>query len=314
MTLYLIDGHALAYRAYFAFIRNPLVSSTGEETSAVFGFANTILSILKRHDPSHIAVVFDSSQPTFRHELFPPYKANREKMPDSLIHQMKRIHLLLEAMSIPVFCAPGYEADDVLATIASRIESQMPVRIVSGDKDLLQVVSERTHVMRPGKGSSIDEEIDANGLREKMGLAADEMVDYLALMGDSSDNVPGVAGVGQKTALKLINQFGSIERVYENLDKIPSQALQKKLLADKAKAFLARDLVRLDKKVPIDFSVHDMKRGGFQVPGLYDLLGELELNRLLEAARQLEDGRRLPDAGPKPAAELAAEPAVKPAA
>ncbi len=303
MELYLIDGHALAYRAYFAFIRNPLMTSSGEETSAVFGFANTVLSILKRHDPSHIAVVFDSTEKTFRHDLFPLYKAHREKMPDSLIHQMERIQSLLKAMSIPVFSIPGYEADDVLATIAQKLEVRIPIRIVSSDKDLFQLINGRTHIIRPGKGSTIDEEIDAERLEEKIGLTSAELVDFFALMGDSSDNVPGVGGVGEKTALKLIREYGSLEKIYENVDKIPSQSLRKKLITDKDKAFLSRDLVRLDRSVPIDFSLDEMKRGSFQTGKLYDLFAELELNRLLETARQLEASRASDETGPEPAGE-----------
>jgi DNA polymerase-1 len=303
VKLFLIDGHALAYRAYFAFIRNPLLSSTGEETSAVFGFANTIFSILKRHAPSHIAVVFDSAEKTFRHDLYPEYKANREEMPDSLIHQMGRIHELLEAMSIPVFSIPGYEADDILATMAGRLEKQIPVRIVSGDKDLFQLISDRTHVIRPGKGSSIDDEVDAPRLQDRMGLASDAMVEFFALTGDSSDNVPGVTGVGEKTALKLISEYGSLEKVYENVDNIRSESLQKKLITDRDKAFLSRDLVRLDRSVPIDFSLAEMKRGGFQSPQLYDLLAELELNRLLEAAKQLESSGASEGSEPEHAAD-----------
>lgn len=303
MELYLIDGHALAYRAYFAFIRNPLMTSSGEETSAVFGFANTILSILRRHDPSHIAVVFDSTEKTFRHDLYPQYKAHREKMPDSLIHQMERIQSLLEAMSIPVFSIPGYEADDVLATIAQKLEIRIPIRIVSSDKDLFQLINERTHIIRPGKGSTIDEEIDADRLEEKIGLTSAELLDFFALMGDSSDNVPGVGGVGEKTALKLIREYGSLEKIYENVDEISSRSLQKKLITDKDKAFLSRDLVRLDRSVPIDFSLDEMKRGGFQTDKLYDLFAELELNRLLESARQLEASRASDETGPKPAGE-----------
>jgi len=288
MELYLIDGHALAYRAYFAFIRNPLVTSSGEETSAVFGFANTLLSILKRHAPSHIAVVFDSAEKTFRHDLYPQYKAHREQMPDSLIHQMNRIQSLLEAMSIPVFSAPGYEADDVLATIAHKLEKKIPVRIVSGDKDLFQLIDDRTHIVRPGKGTTIDEEFDAERLRERTGLTPAEMVDFFALMGDASDNVPGVAGVGQKTALKLIREYGSLEKIYDNVDRISSKSLREKLINDRDKAFLSRDLVRLDRSVPVDFSLDEMKRSGFQSERLYDLFSELELNRLMEAVKQLE--------------------------
>ena len=170
MTLYLIDGHALAYRSYFAFARNPLVTSRGEETSAVYGFASTLVNILKKYTPTYLAAVFDSPEKTFRHDIYSDYKANREEMPESLIGQMSRIFSLLEAMSIPVYAVAGYEADDILATFTTELEDEMPVRIISGDKDLFQLISEQTHVIRPGKGGLLEDEIDTLRLQEQMGL------------------------------------------------------------------------------------------------------------------------------------------------
>ncbi len=282
MALYLIDGHALAYRAYFAFIRNPLVTTQGEETSAVFGFANTIFSILKKFEPSHIAVVFDSTEKTFRHDRFPEYKANRKEMPDSLIVQLSRIHSLLEALSIPVFSVPGYEADDLLATIASKLEEETPIIIVSGDKDLFQVVSERTHLLRPGKSGVLEEEIDPERLHETLGLKPGQVVDFLALTGDTSDNVPGVTGIGEKTALKLIGEYGTLENIYDNLESIRLESLRKKLIRGRDSAFLSRELVSLVRSVPFEVSVDVMRRGDAQENRLKTILRELELTRLLD--------------------------------
>ncbi|NIM19478.1 MAG: DNA polymerase I [Candidatus Latescibacteria bacterium] len=287
MALYLIDGHALAYRAYYAFIRNPLVTSKGEETSAVFGFANTVVSLLKKFDPSHIAAVFDSIEKTHRHEFYPEYKAHRERMPDSLIGQIPRIQELLEAMSIPIFLVPGYEADDLLATIATALESKIPVRIVSGDKDLFQIVTERTHIIRPGKGGLLEDEIDPERLEQKIGLRPGEMVDFLALTGDASDNIPGVAGVGEKTARKLIKKYGTLDGIYENIDEIGPDSLKKKLARDRENAFLSRDLVVLDRSVPFDFSIEDMKHTGFRTESLQAVLRDLELVRLAEEVKGL---------------------------
>ena len=224
MSLYLVDGHALAYRSYYAFIRRPLVNSMGEETSAVFGFLKTILAILEQFDPSHIAVVFDSEGATFRDELFPAYKANRPSMPESLVGQLPKIREVLEAMHIPLFAISGYEADDIIATLADKMQGQTPVRVVSGDKDLYQIVTDNTHVIRPGKEGLLDVEIDPERLRELNGLAPDQFVDYQALMGDATDNVPGVTGVGEKTALKLILEFGSIDNTYYNLNFVKSSS------------------------------------------------------------------------------------------
>lgn len=282
MSLFLVDGHALAYRSYYAFIRRPLVNSRGEETSAVFGFARTILNLLERFDPSHIAVVFDSEEATFRTELFAAYKANRPKMPESLVSQLPVIFSLVGAMSIPFLSLDGYEADDIIATLSRRMESETPVRIVSGDKDLFQVVSERTHVIRPGRNGLLDDEIDVRVLRDTYGVNPEQFVDYQSLMGDPTDNVPGVPGVGEKTALKLIQQFGSLEQLYAGIDQIPSAALREKLIRGRDQALLSRRLVRLDDSVPIDVTLADTLRRPFDVKNLRSLLHDLEFFQILE--------------------------------
>jgi len=282
MSLYLVDGHALAYRSYYAFIRRPLVNSKGEETSAVFGFVKTMLNLLDKFDPSHVVVVFDSREVTFRKEMFAEYKAHRPKMPESLADQLPKIVSVLEAMSIPTMTVDGFEADDVIATLAHRIESTTPVRIVSGDKDLYQVVSAATSLIRPGKNGILDDEIGPEGMREKTGLAPDQFADYQALMGDATDNVPGVPGVGEKTALKLISEYRDLENLYENLDSISSKSLKTKLEQGKEKAFLSRTLVRLVDTVPIDIDVDALARKPFDFERLAPLFRELDFNQLLD--------------------------------
>lgn len=282
MSLYLVDGHALAYRFYYAFIRRPLVNSKGEETSAVFGFVKSMLNLLEKFDPSHVAVVFDSRKETFRKKLFAEYKANRPKMPESLAEQLPRIFSVLEAMSIPFLSVDGYEADDVIATIARRVEKTTPVRIVSGDKDLYQLVSPGTSLIRPGKNGLLDDEIGPQDMRERTGLDPAQFAEYQALMGDATDNVPGVPGVGEKTALKLISEFGSLKNLYENLGTISSKALKAKLEQGKEKAFLSLELVRLVDTVPIDVDVQALARKPFDYDRLASLLRELEFKELLD--------------------------------
>ncbi len=285
MSLFLIDGHALAYRSYYAFIRKPLVNSKGEETSAVFGFVRTIVNVLERYGPSHLAVVFDSEEETFRKGLFSDYKANRPEMPESLVSQLARIFEVLKAMRIPVLSVPGFEADDIMATLAVRLEAETAVRIFTGDKDLLQVVNDRVHVIRPGKGGLLDEEIGPDGLREAYGLTPEQFIDFQALMGDPTDNVPGVPGVGEKTALKLVADYGSLEGVYENLEGIPSKSLQKKLVDGKEQAFLSRQLVLLNRSVPIETSLEQLRRRDFDGERLGRLLDDLEFARFADLAR-----------------------------
>jgi len=290
VSLYLVDGHALAYRSYYAFIRRPLVNSRGEETSAVFGFAKTLLNLLERFDPSHVAVVFDSKEKTFRKELFPEYKANRPEMPEPLALQLPMIFSLLEAMSIPFLSLDGYEADDIIATLSKRIEPHSSVRIVSGDKDLFQVVSDNTHVIRPGKAGLLDQEIDPGALQEKFGFGPVEFVDYQALMGDPTDNVPGVPGVGEKTANKLIREFGSLEKIYDGIDSISSKSLRDKLINGKEQAFLSRKLVRLEVAVPVDVTLDEMARKPFDADTLRSLLRELDFTQMLDSLpAQVED-------------------------
>jgi DNA polymerase-1 len=281
MPLFLVDGHALAYRSYFAFSNQPLVNSRGEETSAVYGFLNTIVALIHKYSPEYLAVAFDSTGPTFRHQLFEDYKAHREEMPENLRAQLPVIMAVLDAMRIPRLAQPGYEADDIIATMARRWEAREPVDIVSGDKDLFQLISDRTRVIRPGRGSVLENELDGDGLFELMGILPGQMVDYLALVGDTSDNVPGVRGVGEKTARKLLTEYGSLDRIYEHIDEITPPGVKKKLISGRESALLSRRLVVLKTDAPVDLELDELRRRDHRSDELRSLLEDLEFNRMV---------------------------------
>ena len=209
--LFLLDGTALAYRAYYAFIGRPLVTSGGMNVSAVYGFTNSLIKILEEEKPDYIAVVFDSSQPTFRHEMHPEYKATREKMPEDMAIQLQKLKEVIEAFNIPILEIPGYEADDVMGTIAKIAESKgIETYLVTGDKDFLQLVSPMIKIYRPTKGLADIEIVDVDKVKQEWGVTPEQIVDVLGLMGDKVDNVPGVPGIGEKTAVQLIKEFVSI--------------------------------------------------------------------------------------------------------
>ncbi len=213
--LYLIDGSAYIYRAYHAM--GPLSNSQGTPTGAIFGFTNMIVKTIKDRNPERIAVVFDSKGPTFRHDLYHEYKANRPEVPQDLIEQIPRIHELVEAYSIPVVAMQGYEADDIIATITMQASHRgWKVIIVSGDKDLTQMVGGLSTMWDPQKDVVYDEQ----GVKDKFGIKPSQVIDFMALTGDSSDNVPGVPGIGPKTAANLIENFGTLEGVYQHIDEI----------------------------------------------------------------------------------------------
>ncbi len=222
--LYLIDGSSYIYRAYHA--TGTLSNSKGFPTGAIFGFTNMLVKTLRDRRPKYVAVVFDSRGPTFRNEKYSEYKANRPPMPEDLGVQIPRIHEVVDAYSLPSLSVPGFEADDIIATLTEQArERGWNVVIVSGDKDLMQLVGEGVQMWDPQRDAVYDPE----GVRKKFGVGPDRLTDLLSLMGDSSDNIPGVPGVGQKTAAGLLEQFGSLEGVYENLDKITQKKTREKL-------------------------------------------------------------------------------------
>ena len=246
MNVLLLDGSGLAYRSYFAFARNPLRTRGGEETGLTFAFMNTLLRLLQRYAPDAGAVVFDAPGPTFRHALHGEYKAGRRAMPEEMRRQLPRLHAALDAMHLPVLQQAGIEADDVLGTLARRFEAEAAhVYIVTGDKDLQQLLSGRIRLVRFNRAGGDMNEYGPDELHADLGITPDQMVDYLSLSGDSIDNVPGVPGVGEKTAAQLVRDFGSLDALFADLDRVARPALRAKLAAGRETALRARDLVRI---------------------------------------------------------------------
>ncbi|MGA2625005.1 MAG: DNA polymerase I [Bacteroidota bacterium] len=295
--LFLLDGMALAYRAYFSFIKNPLLNSKGENTSAIYGFTTTLMKILDEEKPEHIAVVFDTREPTFRHKMYEPYKATREKMPEDLSAQMDKLKEVVEAFNVPLLELPGYEADDIMGTLAKKAEREgIATFLVTGDKDFMQLLSPLVKMYKPGKRGDEWEIVGVAGVKEKFGVTPDNVIDVLGLTGDSSDNVPGVPGIGEKTAIPLVQKYGSIERILENIDKIPQRGLQDKLRNNKDKALLSKQLVTIDTKTPVSVNIHDLQARPRDMERLKKLFTELEFRSL---ARRISDTvHRIPPVQP----------------
>lgn len=278
-TLYLIDGHAFAFRAFFA-IRH-LTNSKGEPTNAAFGFARVLLRLLREEKPTHMAVVFDAPGKTFRDDLYPEYKATRESMPDDLRVQIPLLEEIVDAFDLKKFVVPGVEADDVIGTLAREAEAAgMQAVLVTGDKDILQCVTEKVKVYDPNKGDNgvwygIDD------VKERFGVGPAHVIDALGLMGDSSDNVPGVKGIGPKGAKKLLEMYGSIEGVYEHINELKGKQ-KENLENDKDQAFLSRTLVTIDKHVEVDAAPADCVVPEFDRDKLAALFRRLEFKGLTE--------------------------------
>ena len=280
-SLFLVDGTALAYRGYFAFIKNPLINSKGENTSAPYAFANSLLKLLRDFEPTHIAVVFDARGKTFRHERYEAYKATREKMPEDLAQSLPRVHQVVEAMGIPIIEVPGFEADDVLGTLAGRGSAEgMEVYLVTGDKDLLQCLGDRVRMLRPGRRGDDWQELDEEYVLERYGVGPERFIDILGLMGDSSDNIPGVPKVGEKTAQRLILEYGSLEAVLENADEISQPKLRENLKEYADQARLSKELVTIHTELELEAGPGDLAFSGFNTPRLVELLTELEFTSM----------------------------------
>lgn len=244
--LYLIDATALLYRAYFAFIRNPLINSQGMNTNAIFGVINSFLGFVQKFEPQHVIVSFDRKAPTFRHEKSELYKANRPPMPDELIPQIEPVKQFFTNIGLPEISQDGLEADDILATLATRFKGQYEVILITGDKDYSQLVLDDVTIYDPMKDVIIDRE----AVIAKFGVTPEQFVDYLAIMGDSSDNIPGVKGLGPKAAETLLKEYGSLDGIYANLEKVPDK-MREKLINDKDNAYLSQELAQMVLDAPI---------------------------------------------------------------
>jgi len=250
----IVDGSALVYRSHYAFIKRPLTAPGGETTSVAFGFFNSLLRLIETRRPVRLVIVFDEKGPVFRHDLYADYKANRKPMPDELSAQLPRLHELLDAWGVPVMSRAGFEADDIMATLARASDGICErVWFYTGDKDFMQLLDGRTAMLKPGRRNSEVTEFTAEDVRREYGLEPSALIDVFALSGDSSDNIPGAPGVGAKTATKLIREFGSLEALYEGLESSALTPRLKRVLAEnREQVHLSRQLFRIDDAVPVD--------------------------------------------------------------
>jgi DNA polymerase-1 len=293
----IIDGHALIYRAYHAF--TALSTSKGELVNAVYGFTRILLTVIRDFDPKYIAVTFDHHQPTFRHTDYLGYKSNRPEMPDDLKPQVDRIKEVVKAFNIPQFILPGFEADDLIGTIVCQLQEQktkeeLMVIVVTGDRDAFQLVNDQVHVWMPGRGKfSKDKEYDPQQVIQKMGVRPDQIIDLKALMGDASDRIPGVKGIGEKTAVKLIQEMESVENIYEtikkeNLDFETSQhpllkgSLLKKLAEGYQDALMSKQLATIECHSPITINIEECRTSSYKKDEVLKIFEELEFESLIK--------------------------------
>ena len=297
--LFLLDAYALIYRAYFAFVKNPRINSKGFDTSAVFGFTNTIIEVLKKERPTHIAVCFDRSGPTFRHEEFSDYKANREPTPDGIVSAKPYIDRLLESLNITKIYLDGFEADDLIGTLAKKAEKEgFHVYMMTSDKDFAQLVSENIFMYRLGNKWTATEVWGIKEVLEKFQIQkVSQVIDYLGMMGDAVDNIPGLPGVGKKTAQKFISEYGSMEALLANTHKIKGK-LREKVEAAKEKGILSKKLATIDINVPIEFNENELLFSEIDSFQIRELFEELEFKTILPRVLSLSDKEFVKDKEP----------------
>lgn len=294
--LLLIDGHSLAFRCYYAFAKSrqgALRTSTGIPTSICFGFLNALVQVIERQKPTGVAIAFDRPEPTFRHEADENYKANRSETPDDFIPDFNNLLELLDSLNVSRVTAAGYEADDVLATLAKQAsEAGQQVKILTGDRDLFQLVSPTKNISvlyldTTGVKSGSYQEFTPAAVEEKLGVKPEQVIDFKALAGDSSDNYKGVLGIGEKTAIKLIQEFGTLDNIYANLEKIKGTT-KKKLEAEKDQAYHCQTLARISQDVPIEINLDDLTLQGFNLQSSVEVLTKLELKKFIQSIGKLQ--------------------------
>ncbi len=282
--IYFLDAMALIYRAYYALNKNPRINSKGQNTSAIFGFTNTLLELIKKENPTHIGVAFDLQGPTFRHKEFAEYKANREKMPEDIAMAIPYIKQILQAMNIPVLEKEGFEADDIIGTLSHKAEKEgFDVFMMTSDKDYGQLVTSHTFMYKPSYRGNGVEVLGEEEVKAKFNVRfPKQVIDLLGLWGDSSDNIPGVPGIGEKTAGILLQQFDTIEEMIENVDKIEKPGHRKKIATYSEQALLSKKLATIITDVPIDFSAEDLMISSPDVAKVTKVFEELEFKSLLK--------------------------------
>ena len=282
--LLLLDGNGLIYRGYYALIDQPLTTSKGELVTAVFGFTNIVLRAIADVHPDRIAVAFDLGKPTFRHERYAEYKATRTRMPDDMRDQIPKVRDVVKALGIPVYEREGFEADDVIATLTGQAEAaDLEVTILTGDLDMLQLVTERTRLMvslRGGVANTVA--YDLAKIEERWGLRPDQMLDYKSLKGDPTDNIPGIPGVGEKTASKLIATWGSLDTLYEHIDEVVPEKLRPLLEEHRETVLESRELMRLVRDVDVVLDPERGRVGEYDREAVVRLFREFEFRTLID--------------------------------
>jgi len=281
--VFLIDGSSYIFRAFFAI--PPLTNSAGLPTNAIFGFTNILLKFLKQYTPEYVAVALDAGRKTFRNEMLADYKGNRPDAPPDLIPQFPYFRKVLDALNLPLLELPGYEADDIIATLCERLCGQgCDLVVVSSDKDLMQLVTNGVKLLNSAK----DLWIGRDEVREKFGVAPEQVIEVMGLMGDAVDNIPGVKGIGGKTAIALIQQFAALENLYNRLDEVKTMNLRgaarvRDLLEEKKEtAFLSRNLATVKRDVAVDVGLPELQFTGFNIEKVRTLFTELEFTNLIK--------------------------------
>ena len=279
--LFLLDAYALIFRSYYAFIKNPRITSYGLNTNAIFGFTTTLLEVLEKYDPTHIAVCFDHKSENIRKQEYPLYKANRDETPEDIKRSEPFIRQIIDAFNIPLIEKEGYEADDVIVTLATIAEKEgFTTYMMTPDKDFGQAVTEKTLMFKPARGGNPPEIMGPKEVCEKFGLdRTEQIIDYLGLMGDAVDNIPGVPGVGAKTASKLLKEFGSMDGIYENTDKLKGK-LREKIEDNKEQAYMSKHLATIIIDVPVEFNEESLTRAKPNKEKINQLFTELEFRAL----------------------------------
>lgn len=284
--LVLIDGNAILHRAYHALPR--LTNKKQEPTNAIYGFVAVLLKVIKEFQPSHLAACFDLPGPTFRNELYKKYQSHRPKMEDDLSSQIGKVQQLLKTMQIPIFTQPGYEADDVIGSITKQAKKKLAeVVILTGDKDLMQLVDKRVKLFMPVQGLTKGKIFDQTAVLKKMGVKASQIVDYKALVGDASDNYPGVSGIGPKTAVDLLTRYNNLDSIYRHLDELKTNLAQK-LVQNKTEAYLSFKLAKIIDELEIELNLQKLKLPDLATKEVIKAFGDLGFKTLLKRLMTME--------------------------
>lgn len=289
LKLFLIDGSAIAYRSYFAMMRNRLSTANGQPTGATFAFVSSLLKIINEEKPAYIAMVFDAPEKTFRHKIYEEYKATREAMPEDLVAQLPSIFKITEAMNIPVIIRPGFEADDIIGTLAKEGKKRgLIVYMVTGDKDFMQIVDKDIFVYKPGTGKKETEIIDPNAVIEKWGVKPDQIPDYLGLSGDSTDNIPGIKGIGPAKAVPLLKQWGTLEEILKHIDQTDNKHVADLLREGAENARFSKMLATIKTDVPLDIDIEKLRYSGPNQTALLKNYEELEFYSLIKTVEKTD--------------------------